>query len=79
LDIVGVARVTEIAQGLGAVPFVGDLPTDEQEDGDGIERLLTPGGGPAQELGQHRAQGAEIHQAQQQVEGREMFPGGGIL
>ena len=79
LDVVGVARVTEIAQGLGAGPFVGDPPTDEQEDGDGIERLLTPGGGPAQELGQHRAQGVEVHQTQEQIEGGEMFPGSRVL
>jgi hypothetical protein len=57
---VSVARMVKVTQRLGASPAVGDLPTEEEEDGEGIEGLPPPGRGPAQQLCQDGPQGGEI-------------------
>ena len=77
--IVGVARFAEVSEGLSAVPLVGDLPAVEEEDGDGVEGGPAAGRGPTQPLSQDRAQGAAVDQAQEQVEVREVFPGGRVF
>ncbi len=57
---IGVARMSKVTQRFSPVPAVGDLPAEEQEDGDGIERVPTAGGGPAQPLSQDGTQRTEI-------------------
>jgi hypothetical protein len=79
VGILGVLGFAKVAQGPSARPVVGDLPASYQEDRDGIEGYPTSGGSPAQELGQDGAQGGEVHQAQDQIEGGEVLPDSGIL
>jgi len=53
----GVVGIAGVAQGLGAIPALGELPAQQQEDGDGVEWAPSPGRGPAQALGQHGPRG----------------------
>jgi len=79
LGIVRVTRITQVSQRLGTAPTLGDLPANEQEHGDGIEGNLAASRRPAQELGQYGAQGAEVDHTQQDIEIREVLPGGGVF
>jgi hypothetical protein len=73
-SIVGVAWMVEVSQELGSRPAVDDAPADQEEDGNGIKGNLSPGRGPTKALRQHVAQGAEIDQAEQEIEVGEMHP-----
>jgi hypothetical protein len=77
--IVGVAGMVELLQELRASPAVDDAPADQEEDGDGIEGDLPLSRGPTEALGQHVAQGAEVDQAEQEIEVGEMLPGGRVF
>ena len=75
LSIVGIARLVQVAQGLGASPAVGDLPAVQEEEGDGVEGAPASARGPAQALGQDRTQPGEVDQAQDQVKVGQELPG----
>ena len=66
--VVGIARIAKLFEELGAIPAVGDSPAEQKKDGDGVEGRLSPGGGPAEGLGQNVAQGTEVDQAKQEIE-----------
>jgi len=70
---IGVARMSKVAQRFSAVPTVGDLPAEEQEDGDGIKGVPTAGGGPAQPLSQDGTQRIEIDQTEDDFKVRKVF------
>jgi hypothetical protein len=74
LGIVGIAWLLQLLQQLGSIPTVDDLPAEQEEDGNRVEGSPSPGGGPAETLGQNVTEGTEVDQAEQEVEIGEMLP-----
>ncbi|MDO8673754.1 MAG: hypothetical protein Q7O66_20270 [Dehalococcoidia bacterium] len=76
LAVVGVERIGEIAQRLGAIPGVENSPREEEKHGDGMERDLSFGGRGIDLVSQRPFQGAEIDETKGEVEGGEDQPEG---
>lgn len=51
--IVGVTRVGQVAQGLGACPAMRDLPAEQQEARDRVKGHVSARRSPAEPTGQH--------------------------
>ena len=72
--IVPVARLLQVAQGLGTRPAIDDLPTEKEKGRDGVKGYPSLCTGPPQQMGEQRTQAAKVDQAQQQVKVRQMLP-----